>query len=171
MAMTTSDTNTISSVITRDILPTLSARFRGLDQRKTLRIARWSTLGFTLLTLVIGLEAERFGGVLGLILTWFAALIGPVSVPMLLGLVPFFKRADSRAAIASIVAGFTAFVVVAQVMTTSAGTRMAAPIAASFFVFSALAWLNRRRPVAPQVEALLTSLGSDAAAARAGASR
>ena len=164
MAMTTSDTNTISSVITRDILPTLSVRFRGLDQRQTLRIARWTTLAFTLLTLVIGLEAERFGGVLGLILTWFAALIGPVSVPMLLGLVPLFRHADSRAAISSIVAGFVTFVVVAQILTTSAAVRMAAPIAASFAVFVGLAWLNRTRPVAPAVDRMIDALRSDAAA-------
>jgi len=34
MSMTTSDTNTISSVLTRDILPILSRRFRGLDKRR-----------------------------------------------------------------------------------------------------------------------------------------
>jgi Na+/proline symporter len=171
MAMTTSDTNTISSVITRDILPTISARFRGLDQRQTLRIARWTTLGFTLLTLIVGVEAERFGGVLGLILTWFAALIGPVSVPLLLGLVPVFRHADARAAIGSIVAGFTAFVIVAQVMTTNAATRMSAPIAASLVVFWAMAWLNRKRAVAPQVETLLASLASGATGPRGGISK
>ncbi|MES2693537.1 MAG: Na+:solute symporter, partial [Verrucomicrobiota bacterium] len=105
MAMTTSDTNTISSVITRDILPVASARFRELDQKRALRLARLTTLLFTGLTLVIGVEADRFGGILGLIISWFAALIGPVSVPMLFGLLPVYRHADARAAIASIIAG------------------------------------------------------------------
>ena len=162
MAMTTSDTNTVSSVITRDILPTMSERFRRLDARQALRLARWTTMGFTLLTLVVGLEAERFGGVLGLILTWFAALIGPVSVPMLLGLVPAFKHADARAATSSILAGFAAFVIVTQVMTTTQGTRMFAPIAASFAVFAGMAWLNRNRPVPAAVAELVHALSAEA---------
>ncbi|MCX6954128.1 MAG: Na+:solute symporter, partial [Verrucomicrobia bacterium] len=91
MAMTTSDMNTISSVITRDMLPMTAKRFRGMDQRQSLRVARISTLIFTLLTLIIGVESDRFGGVLGLIISWFAALIGPVSVPMLFGLLPRYR--------------------------------------------------------------------------------
>jgi hypothetical protein len=140
----------------------MSERFRRLDARQALRLARWTTMGFTLLTLVIGLEAERFGGVLGLILTWFAALIGPVSVPMLLGLVPAFKHADARAATSSILAGFAAFVIVTQVMTTTQGTRMFAPIAASFAVFAGMAWFNRHRPVPAAVAELVRSLSAEA---------
>ena len=30
------------------------------------------------------MEAERFGGILGLVITWFGALIGPASVPIVL---------------------------------------------------------------------------------------
>jgi SSS family solute:Na+ symporter len=69
MAMTTSDTNTVSSVITRDILPRLAPRFRSLDPRRGLRVGRITTLLFTLLTLVVGIEAERFGGILSLIIS------------------------------------------------------------------------------------------------------
>ena len=50
-----------------------------------------STFGFTVATLLIGIEAERFGGVLGLLISWFAALVGPVSVPMLFGLLPMCR--------------------------------------------------------------------------------
>ena len=161
MAMTTSDMNTISSVITRDILPVTFERFRHLDQRRSLRIARISTLLFTLLTLVVGLESERFGGVLGLIISWFAALIGPVSVPMLFGLLPSYRHADARAAIASILAGFAAFAVATygvgalDGVAASQGVRVLAPIATSLTVFSAMAWLNRHRPVPPAIAALV----------------
>ena len=161
MAMTTSDTNTVSSVITRDILPTLSPRFRTLDQRQALRLARLTTLGFTVLTLLVGIEAERFGGVLGLIISWFAALIGPVSVPMLFGLLPAFRHADSRAAIASILGGFVAFVIVTYGVGASQGARVLAPIATSLVIFGGMAWLNRGRPVRPEVNELLRGVAGE----------
>lgn len=161
MAMTTSDTNTISSVIARDILPLLSQRFRNLDQRQALRLARFTTLMFTFCTLVIGIEAERFGGILGLIISWFAALIGPVSVPMILGLLPSFRHADSRAAISSILAGLLAFVVMTYVVNANQGWRVLAPLASSLIVFSAMAWLNRRRPVRADVAELLRAVATD----------
>ncbi|WP_414661826.1 sodium:solute symporter family transporter [Horticoccus sp. 23ND18S-11] len=162
MAMTTSDTNTVSSVIARDILPMMSARFRAMDQKRSLRLARVTTLLFTFLTLLIGIEAERFGGVLGLIISWFAALIGPVSVPMLLGLLPFFRHADSRAAIASILAGLLAFVIVTYGINGSQGVRVLAPLASSLIVYAGLAWLNRHRPVPPAVDELLRAVSTDA---------
>ena len=161
MAMTTSDTNTISSVITRDILPTASARFRGMDQRRSLRVARWTTLGFTFLTLLVGLEADRFGGILGLIISWFAALIGPVSVPMLFGLLPLYRHADARAAIASILAGFAAFALTTYGLKSNQDWRVLAPIATSVVVFSAMAWLNRHRPIPEPVAALLRGVSDD----------
>ncbi len=164
MAMTTSDTNTISSVITRDILPVLSARFRGMDQRRSLRVARITTLLFTLLTLVVGIEAERFGGILGLIISWFAALIGPVSVPMLFGLLPVFRHADARTAITSIMGGFVAFVTVTYALKTGAEWRVLAPIATSLCVFCAMAWWNRHRAVPVATAELIRCVSTEAPA-------
>lgn len=166
MAMTTSDTNTISSVITRDILPTMSARFRGLDQRKSLALARWTTLGFTLLTLIIGIESERFGGVAGLIIAWFGALIGPISVPMLFGLLPIFRTATATAAIASILSGLAAFAIARQGFDASLGVRALAPIATSVIVYCLFTWLNRHKPVRSEVDGLLRGLSDRAPAAR-----
>lgn len=160
MSMTTSDTNTISSVITRDILPIMSRNYRDMDQRRALRVARWSTLLFTFVTLVVGVKAEEFGGILGLIILWFGALIGPVSVPMLFGLLPVYRHADSRTAIASILAGFTAFVVTVYVFDVSPGLRVLAPISTSIAVFSVMAWLNRHRPVPPAIAQLMYQISA-----------
>jgi Na+/proline symporter len=161
MAMTTSDTNTISSVITRDILPITSPRFRAMDQRRSLLVARLTTLLFTFLTLVVGIEADRFGGILSLIISWFAALIGPVSVPMLFGLLPAFRHADSRAAIASILGGFVAFVIVTYAVASTPGGRVLAPIATSLVIFVGLAFLNRSRPVPAEVTELLRAVSGE----------
>lgn len=166
MAMTTSDTNTISSVITRDILPTMSARFRGLDQRRSLALARWTTLLFTLLTLIIGIESKRFGGVPGLIISWFGALIGPISVPMLFGLLPVFRTATATAAIASILSGLAAFTIATQAFSASAGVRSLAPITTSVIVYCAFTWLNRNKPVRSEVDGLLRGLSDRAPAPR-----
>jgi solute:Na+ symporter, SSS family len=162
MSMTTSDTNTISSVITRDILPKISARFRTLEQRRSLRIARITTLLFTFVTLIVGVEYERFGGILGLIILWFAALIGPVSVPMLFGLLPIFRHADARAAIGSIVAGLIAFAAVTW-RGAAQEVRVLAPIASSIVVFAWVAWMNRHRPVPEAVAELLRGISGDEA--------
>jgi hypothetical protein len=161
MAMTTSDTNTISSVLTRDILPILSPRFQAMDQKRSLFIARVCTLGFTFLTLVVGIQADYFGGVLGLIITWFAALIGPVSVPMLFGLLPLYRHADARAALGSIFAGLAAFGLTKYGISVSQAAQVLAPIATSVVVFSLMAWLRRGQPVAPEVAELLARVSSD----------
>lgn len=158
MAMTTSDMNTIAAVLTRDILPVAAPRWRARDDRQGLRQARWVTFAFTLGTLVIGLEAEYFGGVLGLIISWFAALIGPTSVPMLLGLLPAFRHAGPRAAITSILAGFAVFVWIKCGNPASPGVTVLSPIIASLSVYLIGTWLGRHTPPPPAVENLLRTL-------------
>jgi SSS family solute:Na+ symporter len=159
MSMTSSDANTVASVITRDILPNLSGRFRGLEQRQSLQVARTATFLFTGLTLLIAIQAEAFGGVLGLIITWFGALLGPVSIPMLLGLLPAFRHSDHRAAILSILGGFTAFVVTRYFLAdVPQVVQIASPVVVSFLLFTLVGWLNRREEVAEQVDRLHESL-------------
>ncbi len=108
MGMTSSDVNTIAAVITRDILPVVSKKF-GRDNQ-SLRTARIATIAFTLATMIVALNFERFGGVLGLILVWFGALLGPTAMPLLLGLLPAFKRCGPLAANTSIAAGVLTFI-------------------------------------------------------------
>src|SRR5690606_26362320 len=111
LTMTSSDSNTISAVITRDILPSLNKRLSTFDTKKMLLVARITTLIFILITIVIAIESESFGGVFGLIVAWFAALIGPISIPMILGLLPIFKKSGSFAALVSIFGGLIAFII------------------------------------------------------------
>jgi solute:Na+ symporter, SSS family len=157
-SMTSSDSNTISSVVTRDILPNMSPKFRNMDQKRGLRIARLTTFSFMGITLMIGIEAERFGGVLGLIIAWFGALIGPVSVPMVLGLLSPFKHADARAAIISIFAGLAAFVIVTYGFEAGIDYRTLMPVSTSIVVFSFIAWLRRNEPLPEPIAALMEGL-------------
>ena len=59
--------------------------------------------------MAIALFANHMGGVLGLIILWYGALLGPIAVPMLLGMLPMFARCGAFSAIASWVAGMVAF--------------------------------------------------------------
>lgn len=161
MSMTSSDSNTISSVITRDILPNLSKKFKNLKQKQSLRLARWSTFIFTALTLVIAINAETFGGVLGLIISWFAAIVGPISVPMILGLLPAFRHCDSKTAIISILGGLIAFVVAKYGIDTIQVVEIASPLFVSFVLYVLFGWLNRNKAVPEEVDSMLDKLELD----------
>lgn len=133
LTMTSSDANTITAVLNRDIIPFLFP-----DKKKkirTLRVVRLTSVSFLALTIVIALNADRFGGVLGLLISWFAALIGPVSIPMMLGLLPAFKRMDHRAALLSIGAGFLTFVLSKFVLELPLAAEIGSPVAVSFVVY------------------------------------
>lgn len=131
LTMTSSDSNTITAVLSRDVIPVI---FRGMirNNRVPLRIARIISFSFILVTIIIAMNASSFGGVLGLIISWFAALLGPVAVPMVLGILPAFHRMDYRAALAAIGSGFITFVVVKYLVTVPLAAEIGSPVAVAF---------------------------------------
>ncbi len=133
MGMTSSDVNTIAAVITRDILPVVSRKFS--NSKHTLRTARITTFVFTLATIGIALNYERFGGVLGLIVNWFAALLGPTAMPLIFGLLPVFRFCGPKAAISSIVAGLATFVITKDMKLSSLALQVGLPAIVSAVVF------------------------------------
>lgn len=161
MSMTSSDANTISAVITRDILPNLSKKFRELKQKQSLLLARTSTFVFTALTLVVAIFADNFGGVIGLIISWFGALVGPVAIPMILGLLPAFRHCGAKAAIISIIGGLTGFVVVNYLLDVSQAIEILTPIGVSLILFISIGWLSRNEIVSDEVSDLMEKLQSD----------
>ena len=82
----------------------------------------------------------------GLIILWFAALIGPVSIPMMLGLLPAFNRMDHRAALLSIGAGFLTFVLTKFVMDLSMAAEIGSPVVVTFIVYCVTGLLTRKKP-------------------------
>ncbi|MFD0608224.1 sodium:solute symporter family transporter [Streptomyces aureus] len=101
MAMASSDANAISAVVTRDILPVVSRRARTMSTQAGLLAARVCTVVFVSISMIVAIEADHFGGVLGIIVALVAAVMGPISIPMLLGLLPAFRRCGPIAAISS----------------------------------------------------------------------
>ena len=160
LAMTAADANTISAVITRDIMPVVYKKTASFNAKKMLLIARITTFLFILTTIIIAFQSESFGGVVGLIISWFAALVGPTAIPMILGLLPAFKYSDGKAALLSIVGGLLTFIVMKVTGGTSLAAEISAPIIVSMIIYSCWGLLFKRK-VKPEVDQLLKALNQD----------
>jgi len=123
--------------------------------------ARGITFTFILLTILVAFQADTFGGVIGLLITWFAALLGPISIPMILGLLPAFKHSDSRAALLSIFSGLLTFAFIKFFLDVELVVEISSPLIASLIVYVGYGLIFRKRQVEPKVDALLTSLNND----------
>ncbi|MFA5326515.1 MAG: sodium:solute symporter family protein [Prolixibacteraceae bacterium] len=143
LSMTSSDSNTVSAVISRDILPVIFPKIKNYTPKQSLLMARITTFLFTSATIIIALNSSHFGGVFGLIVSWFAALLGPIAIPMILGLLPIFRRSGPTAAIVSIVGGLTAFVILKIIPEMSLALEVGVPILTSFVLFVAIGFLNK----------------------------
>jgi SSS family solute:Na+ symporter len=168
MAMTSSDANAISAVVVRDIIPALRGSRQPLSSKLELAAGRLSTFLFIGLSMIIALTADSFGGVLGLIILWFGALVGPIAVPMLLGMLKPFRRCGPSAALFSWAAGLIVFALtkyafaapIASLGSASAQSiSVAAPILASIVVYVVLGWIRPWRD--PASDALVESLDHD----------
>lgn len=160
LSMTSSDANTISSVITRDILPVIFKKVKSYNKKQLLLLARVTTFGFIVLTILIAFNAQSFGGVIGLIITWFAALLGPISIPMILGLLPAFKHSGSTAAILSIVGGLATFLLMKFFPDLDVALTLASPLIVSLLLYIGYAFLLKPK-VPAAVEKLLTDINQD----------
>lgn len=142
MAMASSDANAISAVVTRDILPVLSRRAREMGTDGGLMAARVCTVVFIAFSMVVAIEADHFGGVLGIIVGLVAAVMGPISIPMLLGLLPLFRRCGARAALASWALGLGGYALVKWgIGSTDQTAIIATPLITSLVVYIALGLL------------------------------
>lgn len=139
MSMTSSDINTIAAVISRDILPKLSRKIHP----NSLKTARSVTFVFTSMTILVALQYEYFGGVLGLIISWFGALVGPIAVPLLLGLIPAFRTCGPAAAISSVLAGLMAFILTKNVEIGSLAIQVSLPLMISFIAYVTVGLLSK----------------------------
>lgn len=155
MGMTSSDVNTIAAVISRDILPVLSKKFQ--NDKHPLRTARITTFVFTLATMVIATNYERFGGVLGLIVNWFGALLGPTALPLLFGLLPAFKSCGPKTAILSIAAGLLTFIVTKNISLNSLALEVGLPTIAAAAIYITVG-LTSKAAVPEKVTNLLAAL-------------
>jgi SSS family solute:Na+ symporter len=170
MAMTSSDANAVSAVIIRDIIPVLRGGRAKLKDTTQLLLGRTATFCFLSLSMVLALFASHFGGVIGMVILWYGALVGPIAIPMLLGLLLPFRRSGPAAAIACWVTGATTFgalKVFPNAHWLGLGTRyenaitVGAPMFISLVTYLGVGWiLPSRRPAS---EAFLMALHTEVA--------
>jgi SSS family solute:Na+ symporter len=168
MAMSSSDANAISAVVVRDIIPGLMRGKSRMSPRTELAAGRVATFLFIALSLVIALSANRFGGVLGLLVLWFGALVGPIAIPMLFGMLPWFRRSGPSAAILSWASGLVVFALtkyvfageVARLNKDSVATvTVAGPVLVAFVVYVLVGFLRPWRDESS--DELIDALGTD----------
>lgn len=77
-------------------------------------------------------------------------------MPMILGLVPAFRYCNSKAAIASVIAGLSMFVVT-KIVDVPLSLAVGSPVVTSLIVFIGLGILSRNQPIKPEVAELLNT--------------
>ncbi|MET7859866.1 sodium:solute symporter family protein [Streptomyces sp. NPDC005318] len=160
MAMASSDANAISAVVTRDILPVVSRRARTMSTRAGLLAARVCTVVFVSISMVVAIEADHFGGVLGIIVALVAAVMGPISIPMLLGLLPAFRRCGPVAALSSWALGLGAYFLLKYGIEPSGQTAIVAtPLITSLVVYVGVGLLKPEPN--DEADAIVAAVGSD----------
>lgn len=167
MAMTSSDSNAIASVVVRDIIPQFRSGKSFLPEKTELFFSRLITFLFITFSMIIALTSESFGGVLGLLILWFGALVGPVAVPMLFGMLPAFRRSGSSAALISTAGGLIMFalnrwVIADWVKTLGENAQawsVATPVLVSIILFTVIGWIKPENT--PETDALIDSLHAD----------
>ncbi|MEO3810054.1 sodium:solute symporter family protein [Sphaerisporangium sp. B11E5] len=160
MAMVSSDANVISAVITRDMLPVFVRRVRDMSREGALRLARITTFLFVAVSMVIAITTQGQGVVLKIVVDVVAATMGPISIPLMLGLLPWFKRSGPTAAIISWAAGLGVWVVVKWVVASADQTLVvAAPLVTSLILYVVIGLLKPENR--PDRDELVDSLGSD----------
>ncbi|MFK4065981.1 sodium:solute symporter family protein [Streptomyces sp. NPDC029674] len=111
MAMCSSDANAIAAVFTRDCAPVVSAKARAWNERSGLIAARVTTVVFLGLSMAAATQVNSpaFGDIITVVIKWVAGLMGPMAIPMMLGLLRPFRRSGPTAALTSWALGLLAF--------------------------------------------------------------
>ncbi|MEO3767914.1 sodium:solute symporter family protein [Streptomyces sp. B8F3] len=160
MAMVASDSNVISAVITRDMAPVLVPRVRQLTDRAQLTFARVTTVAFVSVSMVIAIATGGEGFVLDVVVDLVAATMGPISIPLMLGMLPWFRRCGPTAAIVSWAGGLGLWAVLHWVLDgTTQAALVGLPLLTSLVLYVGIGLL--RPEGGAEQDALIDSLGSD----------
>ena len=161
MAMVASDSNVITAVITRDIAPVLVPRVRRFTDRAQLTFARVTTVVFVATSMVLAVTTGGEGFVLDVVVELVAATMGPISIPLLLGLLPWFTRHGPTAAIVSWAGGLAVWCVVTWVVADAGEAAVVGlPLLTSLVLYVGVGLL--RPEGGAEQRALVHSLADDA---------
>ena len=105
MSMVDSDLNALAAVFTKDIYQTTWGRTA--SEKTLLKVGLLATAVLGAITITTGLMAEQLGGAFKAMMDWYAAILGPVAVPLLFGMLN--RRTTWRGALAAWAGGFLTF--------------------------------------------------------------
>jgi len=160
MAMVASDANVITAVITRDLAPVIVPRVKRLTPSSQLLFARVTTVAFVTASMTLALFTDPDGFIMTVVVSVVAATMGPISIPLMLGLLPWFKRTGPTAAIASWAGGLAVWTYLYWVVedATEAAT-VGFPVLTSLVLYVGIGLLKPEGSGAR--DALVDSLDSD----------
>ncbi|OPG12143.1 sodium:solute symporter family protein [Microbispora sp. GKU 823] len=162
MAMASSDANAIASVFTRDVIPVLSRAARAWGTRAGLVAARVTTVAFIALSMAVATQVNSpvLKDIITVVIKWVAGLMGPISIPLLLGMLPLFRRSGPTAALVSWAAGLFVFWLTNYGMSdVSTAVATAAPVATSLVLFTVIGFIRPENT--PEREELLQTVNTD----------
>ncbi len=152
MSMISADLNSLASVFTKDIFE--RTMNKNCNDKTLLKVGMVSTILLGVLTIGSALITIHLHGAFNAMVEWYAAILGPVSVPLLFGMV--YKRATWRGAIGSWALGFITFIVVKYGYAAITGVQTpfalytGAELMVSFSVFFLDGFINKQTPVEKQ---------------------
>jgi len=158
MSMVDSDLNALAGVFTKDIYQRMVNP--EADERRLLKVGLMATVVLGAITVACGLATPHLGGAFKAMMDWYAALLGPISIPLLFGMV--WRRTTWRGAVAAWLGGFLTFALCKYGLKTSWTIYTGAELAVAFGIFFAEGFLFRQTSQeAERVKALFGRIGSD----------
>ena len=157
--MVDSEINSRAAVFTKDIYQRiLSPR---ASDRTLLRVGGIATVVLGAITIGTGLLTPALGGAFKAMMDWYAAILVPVAVPLLFGMLN--RRTTWRGALAAWIGGFAAFVLLKYGCDASWTVYTGGELLVTFGIFFGEGLLARPRPEEVQrVDELFAQLASGA---------
>ena len=148
MSMIDSDLNSLAAVFTKDIYQ--RTFHKNATDQHLLRIGMVATVILGALTIASALLTIELKGAFNAMIEWFAAILGPVSIPLLMGMV--FQKPTWRGAILSWACGFITFIFFKYGWTPLTGLETSFPLYTgmelliSFSVFIGEGYITKKSP-------------------------
>jgi hypothetical protein len=159
-----SDANVIAAVINRDMLPHIWKKVKTFTADNQLLLARVTTFAFIGISMIIAIASGGQGFVLKVVVDLVAATMGPIAIPLMLGLLPWFRKVGSTAAMASVIGGLGmwAFLYIEQMNKAAwvtKGVLVSWPLLLSLVLYLSIGFLKKEPDTERDI--LLDSLNSD----------
>ncbi len=148
MSMVDGDLNALAAVFTKDIY---SKTFNPSASEKTLfKVGLLATAVLGIITIATGLLTPLMGGAFQAMMTWYAAILAPVSIPLLFGMLNW--RTTWRGALAAWAGGFVSFILLKYGLPVLTGAETAwviftgGELLVTFGIFLGEGYMNKLTP-------------------------